>query len=140
MRMVLDTNIVASGLFWGGHPAALLDAARIGEIELFTSRPLLAELSNILPRRKFAKVIAASGLSIEELVLGYAELATVVVPAQIAAIIEADSDDDQVLACALAAQADVIVSGDAHLHTLGGRYQGIQIVRPAQAVATIEAG
>lgn len=140
MRLVLDTNIVASGLFWGGHPAALLDAAQLGEIEIFSSRPLLAELSNILTRRKFAKVIAASGLSIEELVLGYAELATVVAPAQIAPTIKADSDDDEVLACALTAHADVIVSGDKHLHTLGGQYQGIRIIRPAEAVAILEAG
>ncbi len=140
MRLVLDTNIVASGLFWGGNPAQLLDAAQLGEIEIFTSRPLLAELASILPRSNFAKAIAASGLSIEDLVLGYAELATVVEPAQIAPTIEADSDDDQVLACALAAHADVIVSGDKHLHTLGGQYQGIRIIRPADAVAMLEAG
>lgn len=139
MRLVLDTNIVASGLFWGGNPAALIDAAQLGEIEIFTSRPLLVELASILPRRKFAKAIAASGLSIEELVLGYAELATVVTPAQIAPTIKADADDDQVLACALAVQADVIVSGDKDLHTLGGSYQGIRILRPAQAVAMMEA-
>ena len=139
MRLVLDTNIVASSLFWGGHPATLLDAAQLGEIEIFTSRALLAELASILPRRKFAKVIAASGLSIEELVLGYAQLATVVTPAQIVPTIAADADDDEVLACALAALADVIVSGDKHLHTLGGSYQGITIVRPAEAVAMIDA-
>ncbi|MGQ0710131.1 MAG: putative toxin-antitoxin system toxin component, PIN family [Rhodoferax sp.] len=140
MRLVLDTNIVASGLFWGGHPATLLNAAQLGEIDIFTSRALLAELASILPRRKFAKVIAASGLSIEELVLGYAELATVVDPVQIAPTIAADADDDQVLACALAAQADVIVSGDQHLHTLGGQYQGITIARPAEALHLIEVG
>ena len=38
MRLVLDTNIVASGLLWNGTPAQLIDAARADEIELFTSR------------------------------------------------------------------------------------------------------
>ena len=38
MRLVLDTNIVASGLLWDGTPAQLIDAARTNEIELFTSR------------------------------------------------------------------------------------------------------
>lgn len=94
---MLDTNIVASGLLWGGNPAQLLDTAKLGEIELFTSRPLLAELSNILIRRKFAKAIEASGLSIEALVLGYVELTTVVRPAAIAAAVAADPTDDQVL-------------------------------------------
>lgn len=54
--------------------------------------------------------------------------------------LEADADDDQVLACALAAKADVIVSGDKHLQTLGGQYQGILIVRPAEALAMLETG
>jgi putative PIN family toxin of toxin-antitoxin system len=138
MRLVLDTNIVISGLFWGGNPAGLLDAAQLGEIEIFTSRPLLAELARILQRWKFADVIAASGLSIEELVLGYAELATVVEPAPIAPTIAADADDDQVLACAVAAQVDGIVSGDKHLHTLGGSYRGIRIVRAAEVLLMLE--
>ena len=138
MRLVLDTNIVASGLFWGGNPAQLIDAANLGEIEIFTSCPLLAELSNILARRKFAKVVAASGLSIEELVLGYVALTTIVIPAEITLTIKADPADDQVLACAMSANADWIVSGDKHLHSLGGIYQGIKILSPAEATRIIE--
>ena len=139
MRLVLDTNVVASGLLWGGAPAQLLDAAQVGEIELFTSRPLLAELSNILIRIKFAKAIAATGLPHGDLVLGYAELASVVEPAQIALTIAEDPADDEVLACAIAAHADLIVSGDKHLHSLGGQYKGITIIRPAEATRMIEA-
>jgi uncharacterized protein len=138
MRLVLDTNVVASGLLWGGSSAQLLDAAQVGEVELFTSRPLLAELSNILTRSKFTKAIAATGLSCNELVLGYMELATLVVPAQIPLTIVTDPSDDHVLACALAARVDLIVSGDKHLHDLGGEYQGIRIVRPAEAVKILE--
>ena len=140
MRLVLDTNVVASGLLWNGAPARLLDAAQTGELELFTSTRLLAELAGILARNKFAKAIAATGLPREELVLGYAELATVIAPAAIPPTIAADPSDDQVLACALTANADLIVSGDKHLHSLGGKYNGIRIVRPAEAVSIIEAG
>ena len=139
MRLVLDTNVVASGLLWGGAPAQLLDAAQVGEIELFTSRPLLAELANILIRGKFAKAIAATGLPSDELVLGYAELATIVEPAPLALTIVEDPSDDQVLACAIAAHADLIVSGDKHLHSLGGKYEGITIIRPVEAARMIEA-
>ncbi|GHU34414.1 putative toxin-antitoxin system toxin component, PIN family protein [Betaproteobacteria bacterium] len=140
MRLVLDTNVAASGLLWGGAPAQLLDAALIGEIELFTSVSLLAELAGILARVKFAKALTATGLSREELVLGYAELATIITPADIPPTIAADPDDDQVLACALAARADLIVSGDRHLYSLGSHYQGIAIVRPAEALHIIEVG
>ena len=59
MRLVLDTNVVASAILWGGTPQRLLYAAREQRIELFTSTPLLAELTDILGRRKFEKKIAA---------------------------------------------------------------------------------
>ena len=140
MRLVLDTNVVLSGLLWNGVPAQLLDAAQIGEVEIFTSAFLLAELAGILTRAKFAKALAATGLSREELVLGYAELATLVVPVAIPLTIAADPSDDQVLACAVAASADLIVSGDKHLHSLGGQYNGIHIVMPAEMARIIEAG
>jgi hypothetical protein len=45
MRLVLDTNVVASALLWGGVPHLLLQAAREKRVELFTSTPLLAELA-----------------------------------------------------------------------------------------------
>ena len=138
MRLVLDTNVVASGLLWNGIPSDLLDAAQIGEIELCTTTHLLAELAGILTRAKFAKALAATGLSREALVLGYAELAAIVQPAPIPLTIAADPSDDQVLACALAADAELIVSGDKHLLGLGGKYQGIPVVTPAQAVRMID--
>ena len=136
MRLVLDTNVVVSGLLWDGTPAQLLDAGQAGEVELCTSRVLLAELARILRRAKFATAIAASGSSFDELVLGYAELATLLEPASIAPTVLADPDDDNVLACALAAQADLIVSGDRHLLRLA-QYEGTRILTVAQAVQVI---
>ena len=60
MRLVLDTNVVASAMLWGGSPKLLLQARREKRVELYTSTPLLAELADILGRRKFEKKIAAS--------------------------------------------------------------------------------
>jgi uncharacterized protein len=133
MRLVLDTNVVASGLLWNGTPARLIDAAQSAEIEVFTSRVLLAELTRILRRAKFAKAIAASRLSLDDLVLGYAEIAQLVQPTRIAPVVITDPDDDHVLACAIAARADLIISGDSDLLNLNS-YQGIQIVSPSEAM------
>lgn len=72
MRLVLDTNVVTSGLLWGGTPARLLDVAQAGHVELATGRWLLAELDRVLRREKFSRAIAASGLTSADLVLGYA--------------------------------------------------------------------
>ena len=66
-------------------------------------------------------------------------LAYMVAPQEVPRVIEHDGDDDHVLACALAGRADMIVSGDRHLHSLGGQYQGIPIVTPAQAIQRIAA-
>ena len=43
MRVILDTNIVISGIFWGGHPRRILDLARSGQITICTSQALLDE-------------------------------------------------------------------------------------------------
>jgi putative PIN family toxin of toxin-antitoxin system len=138
VRLVLDTNVVASGLLWaGGPPAQLIDAAQAGAVELFTSKTLLAELTRILARTKLARAVATSTLSIDELVLGYAELATIMTPANIAPT-SADPDDNHVLACALAAQVDLIVSGDPHLLDLK-QFHSMPIVTPREAVARITA-
>lgn len=54
MRAVLDTNVPASALLWGGTPERLIEAAGNGALELFTSEALLAELAGILGRAKSA--------------------------------------------------------------------------------------
>lgn len=64
-------------------------------------------------------------------------MAIVVQPASVPEIIPNDPDDDHVLACALAANAEMIITGDKHLHSLGGEYQGIRIIAPAEAVRLI---
>ena len=136
MRVVADTNTIVSGLLWKAAPRALLDAARDGRIALYTSAALLAELAVVLPRAKFAKRVAASGMSTERLIRRYALLAQRIVPADINPVVIADADDDAVLACALAAGADIVVSGDAHLRNLK-TWHGIRILSTADALRLI---
>lgn len=96
MRTVPDTNIVISGLLWRGSPRRILDAARDGIIELFTSPVLLDELEDILKREKFAERLEAANVTIRELIEGYSALAIVIDAAPIAPVILADPDDDAV--------------------------------------------
>ncbi|MDE3091200.1 MAG: putative toxin-antitoxin system toxin component, PIN family [Chloroflexota bacterium] len=115
MRVVADTNTVLSGLLWQGAPRQVLDAARAGTITLYTSAVLLAELKDVLNRPKFAERLKLARVQAKDLILGFTALATIVEPADIAPAVAADPDDDAVLACALAAQAHAIVSGDSDL-------------------------
>jgi putative PIN family toxin of toxin-antitoxin system len=138
MRLVLDTNTVVSGLLWSGPPRQVLDTARVGQVTLFTTLVLLAELDDVLSRSKFATRLHAAGVSAQALVVGYAALATLVLPAPIAPAILDDPDDDAVLACAVAAQANCIVSGDKHLLVLDS-YQNIPILTAPDALARLSA-
>jgi len=104
---------------------------------LCSSATLLPELLDVLSRGKFATRLAQASLTPQGIVGELRRLAYMSAPQAVPRVIERDSDDDHVLACALAGQADLIVSGDRHLHGLGGQYQGIPIVTAAQAVQQI---
>lgn len=98
MRVVADTNIIISGLLWRGNPRLVLEMARAGAIDLFTSVTLLTELEDVLSREKFARRLASVGVVPHDLALGYAALALVIEPTNIEPAIVADPDDDAVLA------------------------------------------
>lgn len=138
MRVVLDTNTLMSGVISpGGPPRRLLDGARAQAFELCSSATLLAELLDVLSRGKFATRLVRAGLTPQGIVGELRRLAYMAAPQMVPRVIEHDADDDHVLACALAGQVNLIVSGDRHLHSLGGQYQGIPIVTPAQAMQQI---
>ncbi|KPF76517.1 hypothetical protein IP88_06550 [alpha proteobacterium AAP81b] len=139
MRLVADTNIIVSGLLWAGVPGRLMDAAQDSKVDLISSPALLTELWTVVSRRKFASQLSARGLTARQLYDGYARLVILVHPAEIVPVIARDPADDEVLAAALAGQADMIVSGDEHLLDLGG-YRGIAIVRAGEAMARLNAG
>jgi putative PIN family toxin of toxin-antitoxin system len=136
MRVVLDTNVVVSALIWGGTPYKLLQAATNGDIELFTSPALMTELRGVLAREHLASRLLVQASSVAQAIALYGELAVSVSPLSTPRAVPSDPDDDQVIAVALAARADFIVSGDADLLTLGS-YAGIGILSAAQAVRCI---
>lgn len=138
MRLVLDTNVVLSGLIWRSHPRRLLELAREDALSLYTSSTLLEELADVLSREKWSAMLAARNTHATYLMQRYGMLVRIVKPQQVVRVVPQDPDDDHVLACAVAANADLVVSGDKHLHSLGGAYQGIQIVTPAEAVKVVE--
>ncbi len=127
-----------SGFFWGSAPRLLLDAATEGRIELATSTALIDELADVISRAKFSRKLAERNLTPRGLLNRYAMLARRVTPASIRHTVMDDADDDAVLACALAAQADLIVSGDAHLRNLK-RYHHMPILVAGEALAIIGA-
>ena len=138
MRLVLDTNCVVSAFLWGGTSRQIIDAAVEGQCRLFTSGALLAELEEVLARDKFRPRFLTAQISVVQLLTEYTGQVTVVHAPSISPTITNDPDDDQVLACAVAAKADLVVSGDSDLLRLES-YQGIPIATAAEALRHITA-
>jgi len=90
----------------------------------------------VLSRKKFAKQLKTKSLTPDEIADGYAALVSIVTPAVIRPTVARDPPDDVVLATALAAQVDLIVSGDPDLLNLKS-YQHIPIVDPAEALTRL---
>ena len=137
MRIVTDTNVVVSGLFLLSNSGRLLEAAANGRVTLYTSPILVAELRSTLSYARLAKYVQRSGLTLDELLTRYLNVAIVVEPEIVPQVVR-DPDDDHVLACALAAQADLIATGDTDLLDINA-YRNISIVTPAEALRRVEA-
>lgn len=139
MRLVLDTNVAVSALLWNGPPFQLVQAARNSGVVFFSSVKLAHELGRVVARAKFARNVAKAQITHSQLVDRYLGMVLIVEPAAIPATILEDPDDDEVLACAIAAHADAIVSGDSHLLKLG-TFEGIPIVTVTRALEMIGGG
>ncbi len=138
IRLVLDTNVVVADLLWAGTPRRPLDPAIDETVTLFSSPALIEERAHTLHYQKFVQRIDGFDTTPQAPVGQYSALVTLVLPTQVPRVIENDIDDDQILAAAVAAQADLIVSGDRkHLRPLGSD-AGIAIVTPAEAFRRVE--
>lgn len=129
MRVVLDTNVVVSAVFFGGTPGRVLAAWSAGRFVLILSPAILDEYRRVGHELglRHPDVNAAF-----EPVLALIAMNAIIVDAPaIVAPVSADPDDDKFLAAAAAAQASVIVSGDRDLLEVSG-WRGIEVLSPRQ--------
>ena len=132
-RIVCDTNCLVSGFIWKGTPSRVVDRFLTGKDRLFISKELLTELSGVLCRPKFADALAVANYTPQQILRIVTEVAVLVLPKPLGeTVIPNDRSDEAVLACAVSADAKVIVSGDKkHLLPLG-TYRGIRILSAAE--------
>ena len=135
MKVVFDTNVVASASFWRGAPFDCLAAWAQGRCAAVVSPSLLAEYHETIEELRLDYPGHASVGWVEALT----ESAELVFPGERAAGATPDPDDEMILECALAAEANFIVSGDKkHLLALR-QFRGIPMVSPAEFLRRLAA-
>ena len=127
MRVVIDTNVFVSGWLWGGIPARLFRFARNSQLIICASEAILAELQNTLSKQKLQAKLQSLGFTVDSLMSTTRVLVEVYPISEINVPDLRDRNDNMILATAIAADADAIVTGDLDLLVLQ-EYQGIVIV------------
>ena len=122
---VLDTNVLVSAALSEGKPYKILSLAEDGEIISVTSPAIIAELRDVLTRDR----LPFTDDQVEELMTKIHSISRVIHPEVELNVIKDDPDDDKILECAVARDADCIVSGDSHLLDLEQHAQ-FQIYSP----------
>ena len=129
MRFVLDTNVLMSGLFFGGKPAQIIDWWLVSGSVLLVTEDVLAEYSVVLERLA-SRYPSIHARSLFQLIALRSKLVGVKdVPHDACA----DANDLKFLACALGGKGKWIISGDKHLLEVDG-WKGIRIVKPAEFI------
>jgi len=126
LRVVLDTNVLISAILFGGKPRRILEKAIRGEIRLCLSEPMLEELKGVLQRSKFDYSPEMIQIILTELM----SISDFVNPSETINIVAEDPEDNRILECAVAANADYVITGDSHLLKLN-KYLNIDVLNVA---------
>ena len=125
MKVVLDTNVLFSAIFWRTESYKIVKMIEDRKIKNFTSNEILNELRNVLQRRKI------SSEKIDEIIAKMAKISELVRPIKKHKAVINDPKDDIFIDCAVATKADYIITKDKHILYLG-EYMGTRIVTPRE--------
>lgn len=125
IKVVLDTNILISSIFWKGPSRQIVDLAITHKIKSITSPEILEEVEAVL-YEDFPQVPYEKIGDILRDILSHSEL---IIPNEVTVKRLRDLKDAKIVACGISAKADYIVTGDKDLIVLK-KYKGIQIVSP----------
>lgn len=133
MRVVLDTNVIISGLNFPGNERLVLELARRGRFELYLSPFILEEVAGVL-HRKFGW----SEERVSQVIDMLGDEATVIEPKLIPKVIEDYEADNRILGCVVEASADYLVTGDRrHLLPLE-KHGGARILNAPRFLSALE--
>uniref|UniRef100_B8HMW1 Nucleotide binding protein PINc n=1 Tax=Cyanothece sp. (strain PCC 7425 / ATCC 29141) TaxID=395961 RepID=B8HMW1_CYAP4 len=131
MRVVIDVNVWVSGLLWGGLPGQILSLARNKRITSYISAELLLELKTTLQRDKFRQRLQERNYSVDSLLAIVQAISEIVQISEIAIPALRDPADAKIMATAITAHAECLITGDQDLLILQ-EFQGFSILTPTQ--------
>ena len=132
MRVVLDTNVMVSALNFPGNERLVLELALRGRFEFYLSRFILQEVAGVLTR-KFDWDEERTAQVLQAIENG----ATVIDPLRLPELIEDGHADNRILECAVAANADYLITGDRrHLLPIG-EHQGTRIINAPRFLSAL---
>lgn len=131
LRVVVDTNMLVSGLFGikNSPSSQILSAIRAQKIIMVTSPIILEEVSDVINRLRIVKLTKMTVKERADFITKLIERSEVTVGKQLSKIVGRDVKDDKFLACAVEAKAGYLITGDEDLLILES-YQEIQIITP----------
>lgn len=129
MKIILDTNVIVSGIFFSGPPYEILKAWRNGKFKIVVSQEILLEYQRIAEKlnQKFPMI------NIQPMIDLLTVKADLVIGPELPIQICKDPGDDKFISCALASNSKIIITGDKHLLNVNG-YEGLEIIRPREFV------
>ena len=122
MKIVIDTNVLISGVFFGGAPRRVLDAVIDSKVSAFASPEIVEEYQEIVEEMINRK----QGRMNRNLLDPLLQRVTIILPVKKAAVCR-DPDDNKFLDCARDSRALYIVSGDKDLLVLE-HYENTDII------------
>jgi len=125
MKIILDTNVLISGIFFSGPPYQILKAWKEGKIQIAVSKEILTEYHRVAEElsEKFPSV------EISQILALFTIHAEMVNTQGLEVSVCEDPDDNMFISCALGSKSKIIVSGDKHLLKISG-YQEIEVFKP----------
>lgn len=130
MKVVLDTNVIVSGLLWKKTTKALFDLADKHKITVCLTPKIIDEVSQVLNYPKIHKQLESVGLTTIEIINYLLQISELYSDLNLEISLQ-DSSGKIFLGAAITSRAEYIITGDKHLLSLG-EFEGIKIVNPRQ--------
>jgi putative PIN family toxin of toxin-antitoxin system len=125
-KVVIDTNVYISAIFWGGKPRSVVDMGRDKQIMIFASSEIEEEISERL-KEKFK----LPEDEVNQILFDFSSFISPVKVTRKYLVIPEDPDDNKFIECAMECGVDYIISGDKHLLNLK-EYSGTKIVNASK--------